>query len=299
MKRKAVFILLLSFFIGLMTACSSNDSIGNAKMDSAVRSDEVGVKKELDNSMVEGLADEGSEMIATNRMIIHKAQLQLNVKSFEKARVSIEKKVSEYGGYIVESNVYRENEKSVNGRMTVRIPEEYFQTFLTDAEGEAADILERIVTGEDITEQYVDLESRMKSKRVVEERLLEFMGNAEKTEDLLKISSDLAGVQEEIEIIVGQMNYLENQTSYSTIEITMYENQVIVPGVDGKKLDTWAKTKKQLASSTNFLLATGSGLVVFVIGNLPITILLVFVGAGTYFFVKKKRGKSKCKDNRG
>ncbi|MCZ2258298.1 DUF4349 domain-containing protein [Sporosarcina sp. G11-34] len=291
MKRKAIFILLLSFFIGLMTACSSNDSIGNAKMDSTVRSDEVGVKKELDNSMVEGSADEGSEMIATNRMIIHKAQLQLNVKSFEKARLSIEKKVSKYGGYIVESNVYRENEKSVNGRMTVRIPEEYFQSFLTDAEGEAADILERIVTGEDITEQYVDLESRMKSKRVVEERLLEFMGNAEKTEDLLKISSDLAGVQEEIEIIVGQMNYLKNQTSYSTIEITMYENQVIVPGVDGKKLDTWAKTKKQLASSTNSLLATGSGLVVFVIGNLPITILLVLVGAGTYFFVKKKRKK--------
>ena len=48
------------------------------------------------------------------------------------------------------------------------------------------------------------------------------MKGAEKTEDLLKISSDLAKVQEEIEVIIGKMKYLENQTSFSTIELTMY-----------------------------------------------------------------------------
>ena len=145
----------------------------------------------------------------------------------------------------------------MSGKIIVRVPGNYFHRFITDAEGEAAEVLTRNVTGQDITEQYVDLESRVKSKRAVEERLLEFMVNAEKTEDLLKISSDLAKVQEEIELIVGKMNYLENQTSYSTIEITMFENQVIVPEVDGKKLDTWAKTKKQLASSKNYILAAG------------------------------------------
>ncbi len=164
-----------------------------------------------------------------------------------------------------------------------------FKQFLTDAEGEAAEVLTRNVTGEDVTEQYIDLESRVKSKRTVEERLLVFMGKAEKTEDLLKISSDLSKVQEEIELIVGKMKYLENQTSFSTIEIAMYENRVIVPGVDSKNLDTWEKTKKQLATSTNFIFAASSGLIVLFFGNLPVLLLLLLVGIGIYFIVKRTR----------
>jgi hypothetical protein len=229
--------------------------------------------------------------VSTDPMIIRQAQLQLNVKDFEKAEQNIGKKVNEYGGYIVESNVYREDEESVSGNITVRIPAKHFQEFLTATEGEAADILKRTVTGQNVTEEYVDLKSRVKSKRAVEERLLDFMGDAKKTEDLLKISSDLAVIQEEIELIVGKMNYLENQTSYSTIDITMYENRVIVPELDNKDLDTWDKTKKQLATSTNFLLAAASGLIVFIIGNLPIFILLLLIGLGVYLAFIRKRVK--------
>ncbi|MFK4996761.1 DUF4349 domain-containing protein [Bacillus sp. N9] len=176
----------------------------------------------------------------------------------------------------------------MSGRLSVRIPEKHFQSFLTYAEEEAVEIVERNVSGQDVTEEYVDLESRLKSKRVVEERLLEFMGEADKTEDLLKISSDLAKVQEEIEVLVGKMKYIENQTSFSTVDIYMIENSVIVPDIDND-LNTWAKTKKQLATSTNFLLASVSGLVVFFIGNLPVIMIILLVGAGVYFLVKRSK----------
>ena len=258
-------------------------------MESSSTSHDMVTTEQENKAKTEELADEQSEVIPTTRKIIHRAELQLNVKNLENTQLTIEKKVSEYGGYIVESNVHRESEESISARLTVRIPEKHFQTFLTDAEGEAAEVLTRNVTGEDVTEQYIDLESRVKSKRTVEERLLVFMGKAEKTEDLLKISSDLSKVQEEIELIVGKMKYLENQTSFSTIEIAMYENRVIVPGVDGKKLDTWEKTKKQLATSTNFIFAAGSGLIVLFIGNLPVLLLLLLVGVGIYFIFKRTR----------
>ena len=116
------------------------------------------------------------------------------------------------------------------------------------------------MTGEDITEQYIDLESRVKSKRIVEERLLEFMGKVEKTEDLLKISSDLSKVQEEIELIVGKMKYLENQTSFSTIQIAMYENRVIVLELDSENLDTWRKNQKAACYKYEFHLYNGFGI---------------------------------------
>lgn len=295
MNRKVILSLFLSSLFILLTACSTNDSGKESIKESTRASNDMAVESESTESSDHEITMEDSEEdaneIAADRMIIHQAQLQLNVKNFEQARMNIEKKVNKYGGYIVESNVYREDEDFVNGHMTVRVPEKHFQTVLTDAEGEAADILERIVTGQDVTEQFVDLESRLKSKRAVEKRLLEFMGNAGKTEDLLKISSDLATTQEEIELIVGQINYLENQTSFSTIDIAMYENRVIVPGIDSKELDTWAKTKKQLATSTNFLLAAGSGVIVFMIGNLPIIVLLLLIGGGIYFYVRRNQVK--------
>src|SRR5699024_11926322 len=112
----------------------------------------------------------------------------------------------------------------ISGQMVVRVPEEHFQTFLTDAEEAAVDVLSREVSGQDVTEEYVDLESRLKSKQVVEERLLEFMDEAEKTEDLLKISDDLSTVQEDIEVIAGKMEYLENHSDYDTVEIIVHED---------------------------------------------------------------------------
>lgn len=286
MRGKLVFIL---FLCSLVAACSSTSSTESYQEESQAVSNDISVESDRDHSSENAQQERNPDEMTTNRMIIHQAQLQIKVKELEKVMLQLEQKVSDYGGYIVESNVYRENVDAVSGMMTIRIPQNHFQAMLKDTEAQSAEVFVRNVTGQDVTEQYVDLQSRVKSKRAVEERLLAFMSDAEKTEDLLKISSDLAKVQEEIEVIVGKMNYLENQTAYSTIEITMFEDRVIVPSVDSKQLDTWGKTKKQLATSTNFLLAAGSGLIVFIFGNLPVIVLLLLVGTGIYFIIKRKK----------
>jgi hypothetical protein len=120
--------------------------------------------------------------------------------------------------------------------------------------------------------------------------LLTFMKGATKTEDLLKISADLASVQVEIETIEGKMKFLENQTSLSTVNITLYENKLIVPNIDKDKLNTWEKTKKQFMKSTNLLLVGLSGLVVFILGNIPV-LAIIFVLGFLFFIIYKKRKK--------
>lgn len=294
--KKCLSILLCVITAFALAACSSDDSADSgemAKSSDSSASNEIAMRNEAENSTVDEPKEPEKEEIADtdDRMIIHRADLEVKVKSLEKARQDIEKKVKEYGGYIVESNIYREENELMSGHLTIRIPEKYFQQFLNDAEEAAAEIMGRTVTGQDVTEEYVDLESRLKSKRAVEKRLLDFMKDAQKTEDLLKISSDLAKVQEDIEVIVGKMKYLENQTAYSTVDISMQENRVVVPGVDGDQLNTWEKTKKQLAVSVNFLLAAASSLVVFFVGNLPVIILVAVIGLGVYYFVKRRKRK--------
>lgn len=286
MNRKTM-LLMFSLFL-LLAGCSSNE-----KDDSASESEDEKAESKMDASISGNkVQEEAAEKkgMTDERKVIHQAQLELKVKNLEKAQMKIENKAAEYGGYVVESNVYREDEELVEGTITVRVPEAHFQDFLTDSEGEASKVVRRNVTGQDVTEQYVDLKARLKSKRAVEERLLAFMKDAEKTEDLLKISSDLAVVQEEIEQLTGQMKYLENQTSYSTVTITLSQDRIVVPGIDNKELNTWERTKKQLATSANLLLKAGSGIIVFIIGNLPILIILGGAGAVVHWVIKR-RGK--------
>lgn len=304
MKRKVALVLLSIILMFFISACSSSKSDQNSDgedQDQSKVQSESSANKEMstDDSFAVDYNDDSaaedeqvavgeSDEINTTRMIIHTAQLDIRVKDFNKTQLDIEKKVNTYDGYVVESGVYRESDEHTSGHMTVRVPAKNFQKFLADTEEQAVEVLSRDVSGQDVTEQYVDLESRLKSKRVVEERLLSFMNDAEKTEDLLQISTDLATIQEDIEIIVGKMNYLENQSAYSTIEISMHESRVLVPEIDNKDLDTWEKTKKQFVESINFILKVGSALIVFFIGNLPMIMFLLVIGVVVYLIIRRR-----------
>src|SRR6185312_10401876 len=119
MMRKTILGLSLASLLALLTACSSNDSMKEVQMDSSAGSNDMAVQMENEAgyAKTEELAKEDTQdsgAIPTNRMIILQAQLQLNVKSFEQAQSNIEQKVNKYGGYIVESNIYRDNDDIVN-----------------------------------------------------------------------------------------------------------------------------------------------------------------------------------------
>lgn len=301
MKKLVKFIvplMMVTLFI-LISGCSSNSKTEEAKM-SADKSTEMDSASSYGQDSKASLSNEATKteqktpaaIEKPNQMVIYQADLQLRVKKFEQTLQKIEEQVLKYGGYIAQSNVFKDGKEQVNGTITIRIPQTHFQAFLHDAEGQAAEVLQRNITGTDVTEEYVDLESRLKSKKVVEERLTSFMQSATKTEDLLKISDDLASVQEEIEMIQGRMKFLENQTSLSTITITLYENKVIVPDLEDEDLNTWEKTKKQFMKSTNMLLAALSGLVVFVLGNLPILVIMAVIVIGIFLYLKKFRNRN-------
>jgi Domain of unknown function (DUF4349) len=298
MKKVTVLIVFLSLIL-FLSACSSSSkseeskmsSDSSAKMDSGEPAMEEKAQVSLDNNAKQEKAAP-AELEVPNQMVIYQANLQLRVKKFEETLQNIEEQVIKYGGYISESNVSKDGVEQISGQIIVRIPQKNFQAFLHDAEGQSAEVLQRNITGTDVTEEYVDLDSRLKSKRVVEERLTSFMQTAQKTEDLLKISADLAAVQEEIETIQGRIKFLENQTSLSTVHLSLFENKVIVPNLEDEDLNTWDKTKKQFMKSTNLLLAAISGVFVFIVGNMPILIVLAVAAVFIYLYLKKLRKRN-------
>jgi hypothetical protein len=301
-NSKRWFPIFFIFLLILIAGCSAGSeekssdmtNSNTAKMDSAESSG--GEQADLynsENDKSERTEDSAKTIKVQNQMVIYQADLQLRVKKFDQTVRSLEEKVLKYGGYITESNVSKEGNEEVSGSIKIRIPQKNFQAFLHDAERQAAEVLHRNITGQDVTEEYVDLESRLKSKRIVEERLITFMKVAVKTEDLLKISADLAAVQEDIETIQGRMKFLENQTSLSTVNITLYEKTVVIPAIDKDKLNTWEKTKKQFMKSTNMLLVGLSGLVVFILGNIPVLAILCVLAFLLFYYLKIRKNRNR------
>ncbi|MFS0864561.1 DUF4349 domain-containing protein [Fredinandcohnia sp. 179-A 10B2 NHS] len=299
----SVLVMMLALF-----GCSAGSSESSESAGDKAAGGDMAYEPEIsevaeDSSGDEGKAEretansikENTDLTNTSRMVIYNAMIEMEVKNYKNAQESIQTLIEDMNGYIVESESYNDGSEQSSGHLTARVPSDHFQRFIDKVEAIGTKVHNKNVTGEDVTEEYKDLESRLKAKRAVEERLLQFMKDAKTTKDLLEISNDLAAVQEEIEIITGRMKYLENQTNLSTVTIHFYENNVIIPELENSELNTWEKTKKQFMDSINFLLAAGSGILIFLIGNSPILILLVGVGFGIYLILRKKMKRNENK----
>lgn len=288
MKISKRLTLALLFIVLLFTSACSSDDYAESTQDFAVTEDSAQREASPSTEQVEFSEDLVEDMPTDQeRRVIYTAYLDLEVKHYQQALNQIETEIDNHNGYIVTTETNQTSQSLHSGSLTARIPQASFQTFVTSLENEAITITHRHISGEDVTERYIDLESRLQARELVEKRLLSFMDEAETTEDLLQISSDLADVQVEIEQIKGQMHYLENKSDLATVTINISENRVDLVGEEN--LDTWERTKQQFMKSVNFILSAGSSLVVFMIGNIPILliggVILLIVHR---FFIKRR-----------
>ncbi|WLR52079.1 DUF4349 domain-containing protein [Bacillus tianshenii] len=287
---KKLFILCA---VLLLAACSGGGA-GDESANDVSTSESM--DKEMAASTEESEAAQTEEMkmgqtAQTERMVAYESHLQLAVKNVESVLETFEEKVKQSGGYVVESSISTEG-STKRAYLQARVPSGKFDSYLAYVEENSERVIDRNVRGEDVTEEYVDLESRLKAKRTVEKRLLSFMEKAEKTEDLLKISNDLARVQEEIEQVEGRMKYLKNRTDYALVSLSMEDTNVKVPKVkDNEELQTGQKIKQAFASSINGIAVFFSAIAVFLIGFSPVLLIIGVVGGVVYLVMKKRRKK--------
>lgn len=298
-KNRLSIVFVFCFVV--LAACSNLDN-SESKYDEDISSGEESagdiaeIGMELSNDDGEKLETESQANEKTadllDRKVIYTADLQVEVKSYQQTLHAIQNQVTNMNGYIVESSMYEEQESGAKiGQITARVPQDTFQEFIKFVEDDSSKVVESSISGQDVTEEYVDLESRLKSKRVVEDRLVSFMNQAKKTDDLLKISSDLAKVQEEIETITGRMQYLQNKSDLATITIYIEEKNVKISGTGKDHLNTWEQTEQQFMKSINFIITAFSSLFILFVGNLPIILLISSLLLFVYLAVKRRRNR--------
>lgn len=313
MRRKQTYTIALVLFFILLTACSNkngedssadhrstNDTGESASINNEVnkKSTSESSSKQNDNqiSKADKKKKNASQSAAnpdTERMVIYNADMTITVQKLQQAQKNIQSQINKTDGYIVKSSVSNTEDSNKQKRITARIPQSQFNNFLDKLKKIADQVKQRNVNGRDVTKQYVNLESRLKAKKDVKKRLNTFLKQAKDTENLLDISNKLGDIQEDIEKIKGQMNYLKNHSALSTVTITIIEENIEVGGVKQQNdLNTWEKTKQAFVHSTNVIITFFSGVVIFLMGYSPILIPLIIIAAVIYVIYRRRKGKS-------
>jgi hypothetical protein len=162
------------------------------------------------------------------RLVIKTADLSLQVDSARDAETALRTLVGQLGGYVVKVETSGTDE-SMSSHVIFRVPADRFDQALSGVQGLAKKVLARTVGGDDVTEEFVDLESRLKNLEATRDRLQSFLDKAETVDDALKVNQSLSDLQGQIEQLKGRKKFLEQSASLSTISVTLSPLPAIVP----------------------------------------------------------------------
>lgn len=156
----------------------------------------------------------------SQRMIIKDADMELLVSDTDVALDSVTVIAVDYGGYIISTHTWFEDEFKY---ATVRlgVPVEEFEDVLRRLRGLAVQVLNEVASGEDVTDQFVDLQSRLTNLQATRDRIREFLDKAQSVDEALQVNEQLSQVEGQIEEIQGRMNYLKDRAAYSTIDMQL------------------------------------------------------------------------------
>jgi hypothetical protein len=155
--------------------------------------------------------------------LIKTADYRFEVEQVKKSTEAIEAIVRKYPAYISASELQLEN-PILENKMTIKVQSDYFYDLLKEVDGQAKFVNFRTIKTMDVSKEFVDLESRLKTKREVEQRYMEILRKKAGTiEELLDAEQQIGALHEEIEATISRINSLKDQVAYSTINLEFYQ----------------------------------------------------------------------------
>lgn len=215
---------------------------------------------------------------AQKRMVIENADLSIVVADPQARMQAIVAMSERMGGFVVSSNIYETylpgGGKAPEGSMTIRIPAERLNDALNEIKADIVELQSETRSGQDVTQEYTDLASRLKNLESTERQLTAIMEDANKTEDVLQVFRELTQIREQIEIIKGQMQYYEQSAALSSVSIRLIAEKTIQPiEIGGWKPQGVVRDAAQ--ALVNFLQGFFEFVVWLVIVFLPAAILIL------------------------
>ncbi|KYC50737.1 MAG: hypothetical protein AMQ22_01412 [Candidatus Methanofastidiosum methylothiophilum] len=222
---------------------------------------------------------ESSQLNPNDRKVVKNGNANIEVENFDSSLSKIKELAINFGGYVTNSNMWISSTDTKSGNITIKIPEKRFDEF-SDSLGQIGKIKSKESSAYDVTEEYIDLQARLKNLKNQEKRYTELLDMAKDVEDVLAIEVQLGRIRGEIESYEGRIKYLDNTTSFGTFYINLYEPEKIT--------HEWG-IKDAFDKSIDAFIASIAGIIILGGFFIPIVILIGII----YLVVKyiKKRGK--------
>lgn len=276
LKKITKIIGLMCMFI-FLGACHQNEMAENLEVKSVAENTNFKAVTE------EILAKPNEGSMLKDLKIIKTANVRYKVNDIHKTTRKIKMLSLKKGAYIsdlrFEHNLYRKE-----NRFTLKVPQQSFDILMDSIKHGVEFVEYETITTRDVTEEYLDIEARLKTKLDVKSRYEAVLRKQAKTvEDILKTEEKLRVIQEEIESVQGRLKYLTNKVAYSTIQVDLYEEVVYKEEPISYKKTFWDKSLENL--SFGWETVKGVALAILYIWPLIILGMLLFV------WIKKRRLK--------
>lgn len=213
---------------------------------------------------------------AMDRKIIRDANLTLESAVPQDVQRKISSIAESVGGFVVTSES-KQRESGEPGKqflevnLVIRVPAAQFGAALDQIRNAGSRVVQEKVTGQDVTEEFIDLEARIKTQKALELQFLEIMKQAHRVEDALEVQRQIADVRTEIEKLEGRKRFLENRASLSTITVDLLSPTAIVVNTSG----FGRSIREAVADGVDVAIAIVLFLIRFVIVMVPIVLLLI------------------------
>ena len=164
--------------------------------------------------------------LTKHKKIIKDGNISIKVKDVELAKKRMDVIVKTHDAYY-ESESFENYEYKTSYSLKVRVPSKQFESFLQASEKGDGEIITKNIDARDVTEEYVDGEIRLNSKKLFRNRYNQLLEKASKVDDILAIEENIRTLQEEIESQEGQLKFIDDQVTYSTLEINLFTEKTI------------------------------------------------------------------------
>jgi len=236
-KRGPLFLILFAL---LLAACAPTAVPVYEEMSAYAGKDAVmpqAPAMEMEGRPVEASGNYDSSVNAVDRLVIRNADLSIVVRSPVEVLDGIMQMADEMGGFVVNSNVYQRQTPAgiqvQEAQVTIRVPAAQLGQAMSRikayVENPDTDILNETITGQDVTREYTDLQSRLRNLEEAAEQLRKIMETATRPEDVLAVFNELKNVTEQIELIKGQIQYFEESAAMSAISVYIQAQESIAP----------------------------------------------------------------------
>lgn len=276
----------------LLVGCSGSDSTGTAEAildDRAVADVAQDAPATAGDPATAGESDVSTEPAPrpirrhapTGQHVIRTAELLLRSSDTAELLHRVRAVAERVGGYTATSDLQRDEQGTVSGTVTLRVPTDELNEVVDDLEALGDEVPVNRIDERDVSTDHADIEARISNLTAYEQQLTALMADirerTDRPEDLLTIFERIRSVREEIDVLQGRLTALEDQIAFATVTVTLepLDDPVLLAG----EAEPWAPAttlREALAATVRVLTFMGDALIWMVVTGIPV--LIGFLG---------------------